>query len=237
MLMSLLQKQPALKSSVLQLIPRPSVAAAIRALDAAAKRLSDSYPYSNTATSSFSGAPWPQLVTNFGSNSQQGSKMRDGYIQSRIRPPCAEFLSTSFSYLPYFSCVPDSSNSHSLPQTSHSSMVQVLHQDKFQPSETVMFLTTFTRYIISQPALSQDIILEEAAGRLSREWMAWVDFIDSYVNRQGGMFASSEMSKWLRALDELVQARRHERLSFLKDVQTKLVGVLGVFVDPHSMQI
>jgi hypothetical protein len=111
------------------------------------------------------------------------------------------------------------------------------HQDNVQPSETVMFLTTFTRHIISQPTLSQDIILEEAAGRLSREWTAWVDFVDSYVNRQGGMFASSEMSKWLRVLDELVQARRHERLSFLKDVQIKLVRVLGIFVDPHCMQI
>ncbi|KAF8758585.1 Cut8, nuclear proteasome tether protein [Rhizoctonia solani] len=122
LLTSLISSQPNLKPLVISLIPQPSVQVAIQALDASAKVIRDTYPYSQTTqpTSSTStsfgfgssfGAPASMHApasTSFGfrTNSQPSGPMREDYIRSRIRPSVADFTSTATSYLSYFSLLP-----------------------------------------------------------------------------------------------------------------------------------
>jgi Cut8, nuclear proteasome tether protein len=128
LLMSLMSAQPSLKSTILPLIPRPTLQTSLAVLSQSAKKLRDVYPYSiapspsaaNVASTSFGfGSAFGSGRTNtFGDLSRQPTSffaqaggsghtdgMRDEYILSRLRPHIDEFVSTCMSYLPYFSCV------------------------------------------------------------------------------------------------------------------------------------
>ena len=148
LLTSLLATQPALKSTVLSLIPRPTLETATQALDSAANKLREAYPYSNTpfsqpgSSTSFGFGSGGfgnnrsnlQSTTGFGfgrpasnafashSASNQSSGMRDEYILSRLRPHINEFVAACQSYLPYFSYVttPPSAAMHSRPSQTRS---------------------------------------------------------------------------------------------------------------------
>ncbi|PSR75861.1 hypothetical protein PHLCEN_2v8775 [Hermanssonia centrifuga] len=135
-LTSLITLQPSLKSSVLSLIPRPTVEAAMQAIAKSSRRLLDAFPYSNGngsqnsrfslvnssihglgagRSNGFSGAGFgfARPSPSFGSMSQSEvhhtTGMRDEYILSRLRPHIQEFVSACFSYLPYFSYINNSS--------------------------------------------------------------------------------------------------------------------------------
>ena len=154
LLNALLKAQPSLKSTILPLIPRPTLETAIQALAQSAKKLRDAYPYSNTGPPSQASSP---SAFGFGKPSNQGTfhhhhhphghnastGMRDSYVLSRLRPHISEFVSACFSYLPYFSYV--SSVTTQTPQSisnsqsqSHSITLQILHKEKSHPAETFL---------------------------------------------------------------------------------------------------
>lgn len=224
-LMSLLDAHPALKSSILPLIPRPTLETAIQTLAQSAKKLREAYPYSNISPTGSSGHSNP-LSFGFGQppapslNSNGG--MRDSYILSRLRPQIADFMAAFISYLPYFSYLRSSSSPDSgrlgPPSQSEnraeriSVALQALHRDQSHPSETFLFLSAVTNHLLSQPSLTQTALAPLILPHLSEEWKAWIDRVDEVVNRDGGMFGSETVKGWERGLDEMSSNREYSQV-------------------------
>ncbi|KZT05848.1 uncharacterized protein LAESUDRAFT_701194 [Laetiporus sulphureus 93-53] len=264
LLMALLAKQPSLKSTVLSLIPRPTLETATQALTNAASKLRDAYPYSNSPFSQpgpsnsfgLSGGSFGSSLSNapstatfgfgraaFGTalaSSHASGGMRDEYILSRLRPHITEFVTTCFSYFPYFSYVaprttlgsPPSSKSHT---QSHAAALQSQHKDRSHPTETFLFLSTLTTHILQQPPLTQSALIPLILPRLLEEWNAWVDRVDQVVNREGGMFGSETVRGWERALDEYAQAKGYG-LEALRQVRDHWVAKVGWLVGRQAME-
>ncbi|KAH9937208.1 uncharacterized protein B0H18DRAFT_969574 [Fomitopsis serialis] len=169
LLTSLLTAQPSLKLTVLSLIPRPTLETATQALDHAANKLRDAYPYSNTPFSqpgpstsfgfgsggfgnnrsnvqSAAGLSFPRLASTspFGSQSASGQSggMRDEYILSRLRPHINDFVAACQSYLPYFSnAAPSTASASASPKTNMQSHAAALQsQHKDRSHPTETFL-------------------------------------------------------------------------------------------------
>ncbi|VDB86485.1 unnamed protein product [Peniophora sp. CBMAI 1063] len=222
LLTSLLNAQPSLKPTILSLIPRPSLDAAVQALAQSAKRLRDAYPYSTTS-SFFGPRPPPTFASSsmgFGSTSSFGfgstvtrpasqqqhqsdgtSGMRDEYVVSRLQPHVQDYVSTCFSYLRYFS-----STSPGAQGTGASTSAP---KDKTHVTEAFAFLQALTSHMLSQPPLTQSQLAPQLLPRLLEEWRAWVDVVDDLVNRQFVMFGAAEVHGWVRALDEHATAKDH----------------------------
>ncbi|TBU34647.1 hypothetical protein BD311DRAFT_784239 [Dichomitus squalens] len=253
---SLLSAQPALKSTILSLIPRPTLDTALQGLANSAQKLKEAYPYSNSvfsqpgppsfsipgsnraSQSSFSTGfgfgVRPAAGTGFGSASSCASSggMREEYIISRLRPHIQEFVSACFSYLPYFSIATTfepalSSRSHAA-QT-HASALRQQHKDKLHPTETYLFLAALTSHILSQPTLTQASLAPMLVSRLEEEWKAWVDHVDKTVNQQGGMFGRETVATWERGLDDFAQAKDHG-MEMMKDIRDRWVSKVGWLV-------
>ncbi len=248
LLNALLKAQPALKSMILPLIPRPTLETAIQALAQSAKKLRDAYPYSNALPPSHA-----TTSTNFGFGRHSispatyqhphstNSGMRDSYILSRLRPHISEFVSACFSYLPYFSYVSISSISTTQPSLnsqsqSHSSSLQALHKDKSHPAETFIFLSALTNHIAAQPALTQTSLVPTLFPRLLEEWNAWVERVDDIVNRQGGMFGRETVASWERELDGYADAKGFEGAGMMRSVRDKWVQGVGWLVGRIGQQ-
>ena len=239
LLSSLLKVQPALKSTILPLIPRPTLETAIQALAQSAKRLREAYPYSNPpafsqAAPSFTPTTRPSEPT-FGHSAHGNlSGMRDSYIISRLRPHVTDFVSSCMSYLPYFTCVPSSTQlSSSIPSTSQSHLattIQSLHKDKFHPSETFLFLSAVTKHLIEQPPLTLSQLSPLILGRLSEDWKMWVDKVDELVNKQGGMFGSETVRSWERGLDEMAAADAPAVSNEMRTIRDSWVSKVGWLV-------
>ena len=269
LLTSLISTLPALKPTVLSLIPRPSLAAATEAIIKSSKKLHDAYPYS---TSSFTSGPSPSFgfgTTDSGHSRSpstsgllsptfsrsptpfaaspgsdgQGSGMRQEYIVSRLRPHIQEFVSSCFSYLPYFSCIDKASTSLSakhgaIPHThaqSHASALQSQHKDKSHPSETYLFLETVTAQILAQPPLTQGELLPLLIPRLTEEWKAWVDRVDQAVNCEGGMFGQEVVRSWERGLDRFAEAKG-DGIEAMRNIRDRWVSKVGWLVGRQSME-
>jgi hypothetical protein len=219
----LISKHPGLKSIILPLIPRPTLDAAVQAINAAAKKIRDAHPYSQPAPASIGigfgfGASHPNRTgisfgsTLPGSSSSGSSKggtsgVRDGYVQNRLRPVVAEFASTARSYLPYFTSEQQTSAPSAHSSSTSQSVAELAH-----PAETFTYLHAFTLHILRLSPQARGLILREHDALLVKaqgEWRAWLDRIDVHVNRSGGMFGSETVRTWERGLDELV-ALEHE---------------------------
>ncbi|KAF5385280.1 hypothetical protein D9615_001436 [Tricholomella constricta] len=234
LLTSLLNAQPSLKSTILPLIPRPTLDTANQALALSAKKLRDAYPYSSvpmfgqpSLSTSFGFGKTPLTHTSaFGqaNHSNVNGGMRDTYIISRLGPHVTEFVAACLSYLPYFSSVPAPTQSAS---TSHSTTLQSLHKDKCHPSETFLFLSTVTNHIISQPPLTQSQLGPLLLPRLSSEWKAWILKVDDIVNRQGGMFGSETVRSWERVLDEMADGKGFDGSDVMRSVRDLWVSKVG----------
>ncbi|KAF8078722.1 hypothetical protein FPV67DRAFT_1663413 [Lyophyllum atratum] len=243
LLTSLINAQPSLKSTILPLIPRPTLETATQALAQSAKRLRDAYPYSSSPTfsqsslsTSFGFGKTPLMSTStFGQapHSSNNGGMRNSYIISRLRPHITEFVAACFSYLPYFSSLPAPSQSAS---TSHSTTLQSLHKDKSHPSETFIFLSTVTNHIISQPPISQSQLLPQLLPRLSEEWKAWILKVDDVVNRQGGMFGSETVRSWERVLDEMADGKAFDGSDVMRGVRDLWVSKVGWLIGRTGSQ-
>jgi len=255
LLTSLLIDQPSLKPAVLRLIPRPTLETAIQALSLSAKKLSDAYPYSNASSfQSFSSgfsdsrAPgFPNSTLGFGrlhtqnqfnqpstpsTPSSNNGGMRESYIVSRLRPHITDFVAACMSYLPYFSCAPPSTDvsTGNTPHQSHSTTLQALHKDKFHPSETYLFLSALTRHFIDQPGLTQASLSPLLLPRLTKEWMAWVERVDSVVNRDGGMFGGETVKGWIQGLDEFAGTTDPHCAQMMQCVRDAWVAKVGWLV-------
>ncbi|OCH94756.1 hypothetical protein OBBRIDRAFT_769158 [Obba rivulosa] len=254
LLNSLLSTQPSLKSTILSLIPRPTLDTALQALADSAQKLRNAYPYSNTsfsqpsASSAFGfGASRPIPGTSFGSPSQaignpNTGGMREEYILSRLRPHILDFVSACFSYLPYFSYVttpiptfPAAKSRSQSHAQSHASAIQSQHKDKSHPSETYLFLAALTSHVLSQPPLAQSSLVPLVLPRLTEEWRAWINRVDEVVNRQGGMFGQETVRTWERGLDEFAQAKGHG-LDVMRQIRDEWVGKVGWLVGRQQME-
>lgn len=146
LLTALLTANPSLKSSILSLIPRPTLNTAQEAIITAAKKLLDAYPFShNSMFSDGQSAAFGASSAGFGTarsagfggssgfgfarsnptstfgqsqNPSQHGGMRDEYVISRLRPHIADFVSACLSYSPYFSYI-ESSALADLPGAEH----------------------------------------------------------------------------------------------------------------------
>ncbi|KAL1951568.1 hypothetical protein VTO73DRAFT_717 [Trametes versicolor] len=260
LLSSLLAAQPSLKPTILSLIPRPTLDAALESLSISAQKLKDAYPYSNSAfaqpgaawggTGGFGGrAGTASFNTGFGFGSRTGAGpsfgattnapggMRDEYILSRIQPHIQDFVSACLSYLPYFSNATPDVTSSPRPHAaqSHATALRQQHKDKLHPTETYMFLAALTSHILSQPALTQTTLVPMLAPRLAVEWKAWVDHVDASVNMQGGMYGRDTVQIWERGLDEFAQAKGNE-MEVMKEVRDRWVSKVGWLVGRQPME-
>ena len=263
LLTSLIASQPSLKSSVLSLIPRPTLDTAIQATAKSAKKLLDAFPYSSLGTSAHGfgdfgrarspgygsagfgfgqARPSPPFSAAHTPDAHQTSGMRDEYIISRIRPHIHEFVSACLSYLPYFSYIDsatlDASATHGAAHTrSHASALQLQHKDKFHPSETYLLLQAITAHVLDQPPLTQSLLIPQLLPRLIQEWDAWVDRVDRVVNREGGMFGQDVVRSWERGLDDFASAATRANGSHpLKEVRDRWVAKVGWLVGRQAME-
>lgn len=254
---SMLSSQPALKSLLLSLIPRPSLDTATQAIGQAAKKLFDAYPYSNAV-----GGSMPSHSFGFGTNglnnglsatglgfgrpstsfdaqpmASQTGGMRDEYIRSRLAPHISEYVSVCFSYLPYFSNLSLSAESgHSHPEMhSHASALQSQHKDQSHPSETFLFLRAIVSGVLSQPPLTRASLVPMLLPRLRDEWIAWIERVDEVVNRQGGMFGQDTVRTWERGLDEFAQAKGNG-LEVMREARDLWVAKVGWLVGRQAME-
>lgn len=241
-LTSLISSHPNLKPAILSLIPRPALNAALSALDQAAKRLNDAYPYSNTSTHfpqqsattsfGFGAGTFTSGRTNtdasssshhsgFGRHPTQSTGMRDSYVQSRLRQPIGNFCSTAFFYMPYFS------------YSSESSMTQAHSHgnEKAHPTEVFDFLTALTRHLTIFPPLVQSSLLPLISSRLLQEWLAWVNRVDQYVNTEAGMFGMEVVQSWAQTLDEFagskVGASNSNFVNDMKMIRDRWIAAVG----------
>ncbi|GJJ09447.1 hypothetical protein Clacol_003670 [Clathrus columnatus] len=219
LLMSLLREQPNLKPILLSLIPRPTLQIALQVLVEASKALRDAYPYS-TPQSRVHSEPdsqhGPGSYTRQVSHSsvmEPSSVMRESYVLSRLRPHITEFITTCFSYLPYFSFLPSSPSGN-----------QSMSAARPHPTETFTFLSTLMSHIFSQPQLTQNELLNQLMPRLLQEWKAWLDRIDTVVNRAGGMFSAEIALTWDRNLDDF--AEKHVGMKEIRHSWIDKVGWL-----------
>ncbi|KAF9229204.1 hypothetical protein BS17DRAFT_771172 [Gyrodon lividus] len=251
LLNSLINAQPSLKSLILPLIPRPTLDTAIQTLEQSAKKLRDAYPYSNPPTFPSASAT-TSFGFGFGSNNQRptfgggmddyqrntgtgdGSRMRESYILSRLRPHIHDFVSACMSYVPYFSYVSaaEATLQHQSDSWSrnHSAGLQLQHTDKSHPPETFVFLSALTAHITSQPPLTQASLAPLLLPRLSKEWDAWINRIDQMVNREGGMFGGETVRTWEKTLDEFAEARGPEGWGVMREVRDRWVAKVGWLV-------
>lgn len=54
---------------------------------------------------------------------------------------------------------------------------------------------------MTQPSLTVTALAPQIGERLSQEWSAWVDRVDRFVNKEGGMFSGEVVQGWATALD------------------------------------
>jgi hypothetical protein len=230
---------------VLPLIPRPTLDAANHAISTSAKKLRDAFPYSNTPTFSstpssssflgFGSAQRSNAASAWGTSSSFGSStshstspsqtqgMRDDYILSRLAPHISDFISTCMTYLPYFSHTSATSQSGQETPSTHAQAKERAH-----PNETFQFLSAITSHLLSQPPLTRSSLAPQLLPRLGEEWAAWINQVDSMVNREGRMFGEDTVRQWERSLDEYATAKEHglEALGTLRDRWVASVGWL-----------
>lgn len=211
-LTSLITSQPHLKPVVLALIPRPTLETALQALQDAARKLRDAYPYSQAPTFAAS----TSFGFGFGSPAPapKPSGMRDEYVLSRLRPPIAEFVSTAFSYLSYFSYTRPADQSQSLAGNDN-------------PSQVYIYLAALTDHVLSQPPLAVNALCADIQPRLAQEWEAWVTRVDMSVNKEGGMFPAGLVQGWADQLDKFATQTQYPLGVQMKTVRDNWVHRCG----------
>ncbi|KAF8321690.1 hypothetical protein DL93DRAFT_2124148 [Clavulina sp. PMI_390] len=259
-LTSLMTKHPGLRNLILPLIPRPSLDVAVQALNAASRKIRDAHPYSQPAqppSLGFGfgfGGPMTPLASSSGfgsalsspisgslgspsgpgSSGGNGSSVRDGYVQNRLRPVVAEFASTARSYLSYFTSEPSSSSSSSSSPSSTTPATASLPlptPELAHPSDTFAYLQSLTLHLLRLSPQARALIAREHESLLTRvehEWKAWLDRLDTHVNKNGGMYGSETVRTWERGLDEMVT---------IESELPSLASLLGEPEEPVAVRI
>ncbi len=165
--------------------------------------------------------------------------MRDEYIISRLQPHIQDFVSACTSFLPYFSNVRSmdhASSAKSHTTQTHAAALRQQHKDKLHPTETYLFLSALTSHILNQPPLAQASLAPLLVERLIKEWMAWVDHVDEFVNRQSGMFGREAVATWERGLDEFAAQAKEYGMEMMKGVRDRWVAKVGWLVGRQPME-
>ncbi|KIY65135.1 hypothetical protein CYLTODRAFT_379887 [Cylindrobasidium torrendii FP15055 ss-10] len=244
LLSKLITTNPSLKSSLLTLIPRPSVQSAIQALAESIKKLRDAHPFTNSIFSQPAPVAQPQqqgssfssMGFGFGSAARSAgfgqsttfakstfgqpqtaasSGMRDDYIIGRIRPHVGDYVSVAMSYLPYFSQVPPAENASSGPR------------GKALPSETFAFLQALTSQMVDLPQTALTLMVPQVLPKLVQEWKAWVARVDVVVNQEAGIFGKDEVESWLRNLDAFAGAKDRQIAAAMRPIRDEWVAKVG----------
>ncbi|KAL0951298.1 hypothetical protein HGRIS_008008 [Hohenbuehelia grisea] len=229
-LSDLIKSQPALKATVLRHVPRPTIAIARQALETAAKKLRDSYPWSNTTSFPPSVRHPPSVGFGFGS---APAAPRDDYVLSRITPQVNEFVATFMTYLPYFSNDPAMAASSSGTQTS-TSFPNPSHNE--YTTETFDFLFTLCEHLLSQPSVGQSALASLLSKRLKTEWGGWIGQIrNAFIN--GRMFGEPTLLRWTEAFDRLVEAKGPPEFnSVMAEVREQWMAIVGPYLSVSTLQ-
>lgn len=143
------------------------------------------------------------------STSREGAAgQRDAYVLSRLRPAIQAFVSTVHAYLPYFSLIPAPISLSSLQNKSTSSLAPGKPgETQAHPDETFVVLASLTNSILSLPSKVVTALNEQSTlpDRLIKEWKAWLDYLDEFVNVKGEMFSRDQARSWIHALDSFAQ--------------------------------
>lgn len=243
-LTSLLSEHPNLRPLILSKIPRPTLATAVAALNRAAKRLRDEYPYSAPSTSFatqqhsgfsiFESNPYITKRANTDASGNDGPdfgrpSQRDRYILDRLRPAVEEYVSTVLSYMRFFSCIPGSRDSHSVTSNGD--------KDGIHPAETFDYLSVVTEHLLSQSHHCQSILSPLLAPRLLQEWMAWVDKVDISL-KEGGIFGANVAQTWIDTLDKYCKAKVNgvdiDLEAGFREIRSRWLNAAGFLVGRRS---
>ncbi|KAL7410184.1 hypothetical protein BDY24DRAFT_401024 [Mrakia frigida] len=175
-LTSLVTLHPELKSSLLSLIPTPSLSSALEALRLADEKIRVAVPFG-----------WPPGNAPSSSSRSSifggGGGVSENYVLGRIQGPVGELASLIQSHLPYFTTTP------------------TLHH----PTTTFPYLQAITTLLLRlsstlpSPLTSLDILWP----RIAEEWLRWIASVDQLVNKSGGMVGAGVADAWIRELDSL----------------------------------
>lgn len=166
--------------------------------------------------------------------------MREEYILSRLRPHIGDFIAACHSYLPYFSYItapagpPTTKVEAPTSAQSHASALQAQHRDSSHPSETYLFLAALTSHVLSQPPLTRSSLVPLILPRLTEEWKAWVNRVDQFVNRQGGMFGQETVRSWERGLEEFAHSKG-DGLEVMREIFDGWVSKVGWLVGRQQL--
>ena len=148
--------------------------------------------------------------------------MREEYVLSRLRPHITDFVTTVFSYMPYFS--------YESEQTSSEGSSAGKERMEIHPSETFGYLSAVTTHFLNQPPLCQSSLAPLLIPRLLQEWRAWVDRVDAFL-KQGNMIRSSLAENWAETLDGYSEVKitgvDTEVEMGLRDIRDRWVTVAG----------
>jgi hypothetical protein len=141
------------------------------------------------------------------SKSREGAAagQRDAYVLSRLRPAIQAFVSTVHAYLPYFSLIPAPISLSSLQNKATSPGKS--GETQAHPDETFVVLASLTNSILTLPSKVVTALNEQSTlpDRLTKEWKAWLDYLDESVNVKGEMFSRDQARSWIHALDSFAQ--------------------------------
>lgn len=225
--MELLQRQPELKQTVLAIIPPPSLETAVHTLADAARKLRDAYPYSHAPTPSFAstsfgfGGGSSLFAASAPAQPQRPPANRDEYVLSRLRTPIADFVSTVRSDLSYFS----------LHQPSTQGATGRVHD----PCAIYTYLAALTHHIFSQPPLAVNALCQELQERLVQEWQAWVNRVDSLVNKEGRMYPAFTVQEWANQLDGFAMHTQYPLGQQMKSVRDEWVHRAGWLIGRNAV--
>jgi len=221
---------PQIKPTLLSLIPRPTAETTRDAILDAVKKLREAVPYSATLSTSspstpqipgtpigtsgnslglgfaFGAATASTANSAFGVASVRPSptpQQRDSYILNRLRPAVQTFTTTVASYLPYFSLVPTPVTLASLQQQNRQPQQSHMNSKRPSHSETFTVLSTLTSSLLTLPPAAAQALKQQSDlhSRVVTEWKAWLDSLDGYVNREGGIFGRDMAQSWVAALE------------------------------------
>lgn len=209
-------------------------------LDKAAKKLFDSYPYSTNAGSAFGSHRSSSLSASFSQRFGQphtaaSSGNSEAYIRNRLQGPVGEFVSTCMTYLPYFSYMPATSSL----QDSSSSQAVASHLPASQqrdPMDTEHVLAALTRHVLSQPAITQSMLMPLLLPRLQQEWQAWANAVDQRFNGELKVIGEKTIKGWFHDLDSICGGRGDEAGRVMKGIRDKLIQDVGWAVRPSTQE-
>lgn len=233
---NVINNHPALKAEILASMPAPSLDVATAALNQAAKKLRDAYPFHQSALASPFSVGWSAPRSNFSQtrphsfsgalpgstsmSSPESGRMRDEYVLDRLKPHIPDFVRTCLMYIPFFSSI-------SRPQLALGTPSASLRQREMpHPTTSFTFLSMLTEQYFAQPALARPLIAAQLLPRLTLEWKAWMARVDNWVNQEGKMVGQRDASTWFDDLEKFISYNT-DGSQMLREIRDESVRKFG----------